>query len=62
VDALHLRRVDIDLEQRCRLRHRRDLGGADLERQRVALAVEGVHAQRRVDHRELVAQDAVVVE
>jgi hypothetical protein len=62
VDALHLGRVDEDLEQRRRLRHRRHRGGADLERERAAAGAVGVRAHRRVDQAELVAQDAVVVE
>ena len=62
VDALHLGRVDVDLDQRRRLRDRRDVGRAQLERHRAAPAAVGVRAQRRVDQPELVAQDAVVVE
>ena len=62
VDPLHRRRVDVDLEQRRGLRDRRHVGGAQLERGDLALAVECVGAQRRVDQQQLVAQDAVVVE
>ena len=62
VDALDVGRVDVDLHERRRLRHRRHVGGAQLEGQRLAVGVVGVRAQRRVDHRQLVAQDAVVVE
>ena len=62
VDALHRRRVDVDLEQRGRLGDRGDVGGAQLERGDGAVGVERVRAQRRVDQAELVAQDAVVVE
>ena len=62
VDALHLGRVDVDLVQRRRLRHRGHVGGAQLEGGRGAAVLEGARAQRRVDQRQLVAQDAVVVE
>ena len=62
VDALDLGRVDVDLEQRRRLRHRRHLGRADLERERAPPAAVGVRPHRRLDEAELVAQDPVVVE
>ena len=62
VDALHRGRVDVDLHQRRRLRDRRHVGGAQLERHRAAAAAVGVGAQGRLDQPELVAQDAVVVE
>jgi hypothetical protein len=62
VDPLHLGRVDVDLVDRRRLRHRGHVGGAQLERRRGAVGLVGVGAQRRVEHPELVAQDAVVVE
>ena len=62
VDPLHRGRVDVDLHQRRRLRDRRHVGRAQLERHRAAPAAVGVGAQRRLDQPELVAQDAVVVE
>ena len=62
VDALHRRAVHVDLEQRGRLRDRRHVGGAQLERRHLAVGVEGVRPQRGVDQQQLVAQDPVVVE
>ena len=62
VDALHRRAVHVDLEQRRRLRDRRHVGRAQLERGHLALRVEGVRPQRGVDQQQLVAQDPVVVE
>ena len=62
VDPLHVVRVDVDLELGRRLRHRRHVGRAQLERGRAAVLLVGVRPQRRVDRPELVAQDAVVVD
>ena len=61
VHALDPRRVHEDLEARPRRGHTRHLRRVDLEREERALA-EPVGAQRRHDHREEAAQDAVGVQ
>ena len=62
VDALHRRRVDVDLDPRRGLRHRRHVTRAQLEGDHLPPGAVRVGAQRRVDQQQLVAQDAVVVE
>ncbi len=67
VHALDAGRVDENLEHRLRLRHFRNLARVELQREvrpRFAggVGAEIVGAQRRVDRREVGAQDAVVVD
>ena len=62
VDALHRHRVHEDLDVGLRRRDPRDVGRAQLDGEGVAPGPEGVRAQGGVHERELVAQDAVLVE
>ena len=62
VDALHLGRVDEDLEQRGGLRHLGHGGRSQLERDRATSRHVDVGPDRRVDDPERVAQDAVLFE